>query len=92
MTLVCTVCDGSGFVNIEQVDDLLLFRLEGSPSFHIEITRWINTHDNHDVAICRCCGDGDEGWYGEPGEHYGPDDPCGQNGPYADNGGLCECH
>jgi hypothetical protein len=41
--------------------------------------------------VCDCCGDG-EGWYGEPGQHYTSDDPVGHNGPYAYNGGLCECH
>jgi hypothetical protein len=44
-----------------------------------------------DAAVCDCCGDG-EGWYGTPGEHYGPDDPPGDRGPYANNGGLCKCH
>ena len=37
------------------------------------------------------CGDGD-GWYGEPGQHYGAEDPPGKNGAYAYNGGLCKCH
>ena len=36
-------------------------------------------------------GDG-EGWYGTPGEHYGPDDPPGRQGPYDSNGGFCHCH
>lgn len=46
---------------------------------------------HHDVKVCDCCGDGSE-WYGVPGEHYGADDPIGENGPYRYNGGLCECH
>ena len=46
---------------------------------------------HHDVEVCDCCGDG-ESWHGEPGEHYGPDDPPGNDGPYGYNGGLCECH
>ena len=45
----------------------------------------------HDIKICDCCGDG-EGWYGIPGEHYNDEDPIGNYGPYAYNGGLCECH
>lgn len=44
-----------------------------------------------DASVCDCCGDGVE-WYGEPGEHYNVDDPRGTQGPYADNGGLCQCH
>lgn len=43
-----------------------------------------------------CCGTGDidqeDPWYGAPGEHYGPHDPMGKDGPYAYNGGVCECH
>jgi hypothetical protein len=48
-------------------------------------------NDDHDVTVCDCCGDGEE-WYGVHGEHYGPEDPPGPDGPYAYNGGLCECN
>jgi len=57
-----------------------------------EILEWINNHKGHVVTVCDCCGDGEENWYGEPGVHYGPDDPPGHDGPYGYNGGLCECH
>ena len=50
-----------------------------------------NTKEDHDVAICDCCGDG-RVWHGNRGEHYGPEDPQGHDGPYAYNGGLCECN
>jgi len=55
------------------------------------ILKWIANHDNHYVAVCHCCGDGDV-WYGVSGEHYNQEDPAGRNGPYASNGGLCLCH
>lgn len=45
----------------------------------------------HDIQVCDCCGDGDS-WYDIPGEHYNAEDPIGHRGPYAYNGGRCECH
>lgn len=52
----------------------------------------VSRERGHDALVSvRITCDGD-GWYGEPGEHYGPDDPDGKDGPYAYNGGLCECH
>lgn len=86
--MICNVCKGTGFKNLDQIpedelesDDLL----EAVP-------KWINAQtEPHDVRVCDCCGDGDN-WYGEPGWHYGPDDPIGRHGPYASNGGLCKCH
>ena len=77
--IICTRCDGTGWLNVEQVPVGALIR------------EWIAEHDGHDVVVCDCCGDG-KIWYGEPGEHYGEDDPPGDCGPYADNVGLCECH
>lgn len=80
--ITCTRCDGTGFLNfdercdLEELDDILT---------------WIEAQDDTDMQVCDCCGDG-EYWYGEPGSHYGADDPIGNNGPYAYNGGLCECH
>ena len=53
---------------------------------------WIEGLLNDEAQPCDCCGDGDGEWYGEPGQHYGPDDPPGKHGPYAGNGGLCRCH
>lgn len=44
-----------------------------------------------DAQICDCCGNG-EMWHDVPGEHYNEGDPQGDRGPYASNGGLCECH
>lgn len=81
----CTRCENSGFLNIHQLPD----EIDG---YDIEaVQAWMKENESHDVCICDCCGDG-EGWYGEPGQHYGNDDPRGYNGPYAYNGGLCECN
>ena len=81
----CTRCEG-GFINLIQTPDGLLDR-EGVDG----VLEWMSQQtEPHDVEICGCCGDGD-GWYGEPGEHYGSDDPSGPRGPYAANGGLCFC-
>lgn len=86
MTL-CTRCDGVGFLNTEQLP---------FDAFEVgtdAVLVWMKTDAGieSDVQICDCCGDG-VGWYGAPGSHYGPDDPPGPGGPYASNGGLCQCH
>lgn len=83
--MICTRCDGTGFLNIFQINDDNLVN-EGIEA----VLEWMQEHNNHDVVICDCCGDGEQ-WYGNPGEHYGIDDPSGPNGPYDYNGGLCEC-
>jgi hypothetical protein len=80
----CARCDSTGFLNIEQVP-------EGIVGDDLNaIQEWAKTSQS-DVGVCDCCGDG-SGWYGEPGQHYGVADPIGRRGPYAYNGGLCECH
>jgi len=87
MSLSCTRCENSGFLNINQIKDEILYTLDSEEA----VLEWINRNDNHNVQICDCCGDG-ENWYGIPGEHYNNEDPRGPDGPYAYNGGLCECH
>ena len=86
MSMTCTRCGGTGFLNDEQIPSEFIFdNLES-------ILIWIKKTDGHDVQVCDCCGDG-ENWYGVPGEHYNTNqDPAGPNGPYTYNGGLCECH
>ena len=79
----CTRCEGTGFINIGQVE----VKLCGED----EIQKWINENTDHDVSVCDCCGDGDE-WHGEAGRHYTNADPMGMSGPYGYNGGVAECH
>ena len=89
MSILCTRCGGTGFINLHQLDSYghdVPDICDGE-----SILQWMETHTDNDIAICDCCGDGDD-WYGIPGEHYNSDDPIGSNGPYAYNGGMCECH
>jgi hypothetical protein len=90
MATTCTRCDGTGFLNLHQIDDAHLSLFDDTGD-HSLILTWISEHEDHDVSVCDCCGDG-ENWYGIPGEHYNSEDPPGPNGPYAANGGLCRCH
>ena len=85
----CTHCDGYGFLNLDQIPAAVLAEDWGTnPDV---VLKWIEENEGHDVVVCNCCGDG-ESWYGERGSHYSSDDPPGPHGPYAYNGGLCECH
>lgn len=89
--MICTRCDGTGFLNLAilPADRLEEFCRNGD---HTALKEWLDDQPwTGDVSVCDCCGNG-EGWYGTPGEHYGPDDPQGKRGPYAYNGGFCECH
>jgi len=90
MSQVCTRCKGTGFLNLDQVDDETLKLFDESGVYGV-ILLWIDEHKNHDVSVCDCCGNGEE-WYGTPGEHYNHEDPRGEYGPYVYNGGLCECN
>lgn len=83
--MICTRCNGSGFLNIHQLPDGLLD--QGIDA----VFSWIESQNETDVTVCDCCGNGDKNWYGTPGEHYTEADPAGSCGPYAYNGGLCEC-
>ena len=82
----CTRCESTGFLNMHQLPESLQ-----DCDDKAAVLAWIGANADHDVQVCDCCGDG-LGWYGMPGEHYGPSDPQGPNGPYSYNGGLCECH
>lgn len=107
MATNCTRCDGTGFLNADQipsdvfdegteviVDWIAEMNINRSryPCYCHVVAPCSSCVDyRHDVEICDCCGDG-KGWYGTPGEHYTRDDPPGPKGPYANNGGLCQCH
>lgn len=86
MSLTCTRCDGTGFLNYDQLDDGLTDQL--TPD---EILEWIEKNPGTEARVCDCCGNG-EVWYGTPGEHYNSPDMPGREGVYGYNGGLCECH
>ena len=89
--MTCTRCEGSGFLNLHQVDEktLTLFNDKGTPEMILD---WIKNNPDCDVSVCDCCGDRTN-WYGIRGGHYeSPEDPRGKDGPYAYNGGLCECN
>lgn len=96
MSQNCNVCQGSGFVNVDQIDGLVEGWTEMEPKDLLAALEALPERVAHDVAPCSCCGTGDPNeeypWYGTPGEHYGDDDPPGDHGPYQYNGGLCECH
>lgn len=91
MSMQCTRCEGSGFLNTEQISEEKLVQFYDSDDFNDAVLDWIKNNKNHDVSVCDCCGDGED-WYGVAGEHYNSEDPQGKNGPYASNGGLCHCH
>ena len=92
--MICNVCEGTGFLNLHQINDpiVILGFYCIDLSVREQILKWCENNSDHDVSVCNCCGDG-ERWYGVPGRHYeGFRDPKGDDGPYAYNGGLCECH
>ena len=86
MAIGCNPCNRTGFINIPQDIDF-------SQMDNEEMLVFMKEHESEypDFQVCHCCGNGED-WYGEPGSHYTSLDPIGHNGPYAYNGGLCECH
>jgi len=51
----CTRCDGTGFLNIEQVDEENLKYFDETGDHQI-ILDWMEKYDGeHDVAECDCC-------------------------------------
>ena len=69
--IYCTRCDGTGFLNLHQVDEETLRQLDETGD-HTIILAWITANSCHDVSVCDCCGDG-EAWHGTPGGHH-PED------------------
>ncbi|RTL06408.1 hypothetical protein EKK58_05505 [Candidatus Dependentiae bacterium] len=86
----CGPCEGTGFVNLDQVPESIRAEFESSND-HSVVVHWMAvTNEPHDVKICDCCGDGEE-WYGVPGDHD-PHDYGRPGGPYEYNGSVPECH
>lgn len=90
MSVTCTTCGGTGFLNLHLVPDAVLKLFDKGK--HEIIQDWMEGFGDPDVTICDCCGDPDGDWFGIPGEHYNDTDPAGPGGPYEYNGGLCECN
>lgn len=89
MPMNCTRCEGSGFLNLDHIPEEYYDEfIDGDVDATL---KWMEENDDHSVQVCDCCGNGED-WYDFPGEHYNLEDPIGENGPYAYNGGLCECH
>lgn len=93
MSLPCTRCEGTGFLNAEFIANVEPAVLDHDAP---DVLAWLESKDGladlEDVTVCGCCGNGEDEWHGIPGEHYNSDDPEGDDGPYEYNGGLCECH
>ena len=70
--MICTRCEGTGFLNLHQVDEATLHRFDALG--HQVILDWIRANVRHDVCICDCCGDTTD-WYGLPGKHNFGDEP-----------------
>lgn len=88
----CTRCEGTGFLNNDAGPNNNMTS-EGIPELDAcQLLEWKKAHPESDFQVCDCCGNGEDAWYGEHGEHYTFQDPVGEYGPYAYNGGLCECH
>lgn len=88
MGLNCTRCEGTGFLNMHQLPQNA--KVCGLCGVN-EVLEWIKNNEGHDIQVCDCCGNGED-WYDIAGEHYNDEDPKGNHGPYAYNGGLCECN
>lgn len=67
MGLPCTRCEGTGFINLHQIDDDAFENLNRG-DFQANVLKWIGGNESHDVQVCDCCGDG-KTWHGTPGEH-----------------------
>lgn len=91
--MICTRCSGEGFLNAPPPETMPAeARKLLEDGEHAALVVWMGLHGGlGDMQVCDCCGDGAASWHGEPGRHYGEDDPPGARGPYAYNGGAAEC-
>lgn len=85
--MICTRCDGTGFLNFDQVPGEILAQSHHDADPPDLVRSWSAVTPGHDVTVCDCCGDGHEAWHGEPGEHWAGE---GREA-YAYNGGVPEC-
>ena len=90
MAITCTRCEGTGFLN-NHLGPSNPLTAEGIPEMDAEQLRQWTIQNPGGFQVCDCCGDG-ENWHDQPGEHYNTHDLPGPLGPYAYNGGLCECN
>jgi len=86
--MTCTRCQGEVFLNTHKLPEDVAHKI--TLGQYDKITEWIRSNKTHDVRVCDCCGNVED-WYDVPGQHYNNDIP-GEYGPYAYNGGKCECH
>lgn len=81
--MVCTRCQGTGFLNVHQLPSGLydamipyqepylhshLSLLLVDPDWRDAVLKWMENHSDTDVQVCDCCGNGGT-WWGEPGQH-----------------------
>ena len=64
--MICTRCDGTGFLNIVKVDEKTLKTYASNHNINV-ILEWINKNKDHNVSICDCCGNGLD-WHWIPGQ------------------------
>ena len=87
--MTCTVCE-NGFVNLHQIPESACEAISNSDDPIQGFLDWIENNDEHDVAVCHCCGNGENDWHSEPGVH--DESTFGVGGPYEYNGGLPLCN
>lgn len=86
----CTRCDGSGFLNLDQIPDAEMQQIDAMADDTMDramaILGWMYLQKTpNDVCICDCCGDDDgENWHFEPGVHA-------EFLKYPTNGGVPPC-
>lgn len=88
----CTRCQGSGFLNLDHLEDRDHALLGASEDWHQALLGWITSKQvSEDIQVCDCCGDG-ENWYGTPGEHNNyMTPPSGRLGPPDNQEPYPEC-
>lgn len=64
--MLCTRCDGTGFINWDDRLPKHVYELEADKVLEY-ISNFFGLEDT-DMSVCDCCGNG-ESWYGEPGSH-----------------------